>query len=134
MTMERGRGSAGHAPSITSRRVVRIDDVQQRAAPRGGFGDMGMKSSRGECLREAPCPGWRPDAAGVRRGRGAGGGLIRLGARVALPKTRSATLSRRFRRSTPRSEEHTSDLQSLMRTSYAVFCLTKKNIKDDTKK
>src|SRR3546814_6106503 len=28
----------------------------------------------------------------------------------------------------PRSEEHTSELQSLMRTSYAVFCLTKKNI------
>src|SRR3546814_7408080 len=26
-----------------------------------------------------------------------------------------------------RSEEHTSDLQSLMRISYAVFCLTKKN-------
>src|SRR3546814_9468929 len=25
----------------------------------------------------------------------------------------------------PRSEEHTSDLQSLMRTSYAVFCLKK---------
>src|SRR3546814_3477216 len=28
-----------------------------------------------------------------------------------------------------RSEEHTSELQSLMRNSYAVFCLTKKNIK-----
>src|SRR3546814_1174256 len=27
----------------------------------------------------------------------------------------------------PRSEEHTSELQSLMRTSYAVFCLKKKN-------
>src|SRR3546814_7189623 len=26
-----------------------------------------------------------------------------------------------------RSEEHTSELQSLMRNSYAVFCLTKKN-------
>src|SRR3546814_5525168 len=26
-----------------------------------------------------------------------------------------------------RSEEHTSELQSLMRTSYAVFCLKKKN-------
>src|SRR3546814_7460127 len=26
----------------------------------------------------------------------------------------------------PRSEEHTSELQSLMRISYAVFCLTKK--------
>src|SRR3546814_3207099 len=30
----------------------------------------------------------------------------------------------------PRSEEHTSELQSLMRTSYAVFCLNKK--KDNT--
>src|SRR3546814_1658632 len=28
-----------------------------------------------------------------------------------------------------RSEEHTSELQSLMRTSYAVFCLKKKNDK-----
>src|SRR3546814_8953188 len=32
-----------------------------------------------------------------------------------------------------RSEEHTSELQSLMRISYAVFCLkTKKNIKQTT--
>src|SRR3546814_9941709 len=28
----------------------------------------------------------------------------------------------------PRSEEHTSELQSLMRTSYAVFCLKKKKL------
>src|SRR3546814_2675325 len=28
----------------------------------------------------------------------------------------------------PRSEEHTSELQSLMRISYAVFCLNKKKI------
>src|SRR3546814_5050257 len=28
---------------------------------------------------------------------------------------------------TTRSEEHTSELQSLMRISYAVFCLTKNN-------
>src|SRR3546814_3310960 len=31
-----------------------------------------------------------------------------------------------------RSEEHTSELQSLMRTSYAVFCLKKKHIKTST--
>src|SRR3546814_7846339 len=31
------------------------------------------------------------------------------------------------RRSHLRSEEHTSELQSLMRISYAVFCLKKKN-------
>src|SRR3546814_4770152 len=29
----------------------------------------------------------------------------------------------------PRSEEHTSELQSLLRISYAVFCLKKKNSK-----
>src|SRR3546814_3430159 len=32
-----------------------------------------------------------------------------------------------------RSEEHTSELQSLMRISYAVFCLKKKNIKHPTR-
>src|SRR3546814_5031307 len=33
-----------------------------------------------------------------------------------------------------RSEEHTSELQSLMRISYAVFCLKKKKIKKNTLK
>src|SRR3546814_10253618 len=33
-----------------------------------------------------------------------------------------------LRGGTGRSEEHTSELQSLMRISYAVFCLKKKNI------
>src|SRR3546814_4934498 len=32
-----------------------------------------------------------------------------------------------------RSEEHTSELQSLMRISYAVFCLKKKNKKEYTR-
>src|SRR3546814_5581719 len=32
-----------------------------------------------------------------------------------------------------RSEEHTSELQSLMRISYAVFCLKKKKVRDDMK-
>src|SRR3546814_7674414 len=36
-----------------------------------------------------------------------------------------ANQDRRYRR----SEEHTSELQSLMRISYAVFCLKKKKIK-----
>src|SRR3546814_9655579 len=31
-----------------------------------------------------------------------------------------------------RSEEHTSELQSLMRISYAVFCLTKKKTRNTT--
>src|SRR3546814_1245104 len=39
---------------------------------------------------------------------------------------RGNTHSPWFRRSPRRSEEHTSELQSLMRISYAVFCLKKK--------
>src|SRR3546814_2436804 len=47
------------------------------------------------------------------------------------------TASRCERVSAQRSEEHTSELQSLMRISYAVFCLNKKRkqqiIKDNTR-
>src|SRR3546814_6873229 len=38
----------------------------------------------------------------------------------------------RLLRRPTRSEEHTSELQSLMRISYAVFCLKKKNKHDKT--
>src|SRR3546814_5213613 len=37
-----------------------------------------------------------------------------------------------FYPSTERSEEHTSELQSLMRSSYAVFCLKKKKQRINT--
>src|SRR3546814_5801092 len=50
------------------------------------------------------------------------GGTYRLFERV---RRRSAGLDFRFVDLT-RSEEHTSELQSLMRISYAVFCLKKK--------
>src|SRR3546814_18196474 len=39
-----------------------------------------------------------------------------------------ATIMRSYLRFLIRSEEHTSELQSLMRISYAVFCLKKKKI------
>src|SRR3546814_3329825 len=38
----------------------------------------------------------------------------------------------RWTRNQNRSEEHTSELQSLMRISYAVFCLKKKNSPHNT--
>src|SRR3546814_6252896 len=47
-------------------------------------------------------------------------GVGRSGARRHRGSMRAAALSCR------RSEEHTSELQSLMRISYAVFCLKKK--------
>src|SRR3546814_1780729 len=40
---------------------------------------------------------------------------------------------RRLPVASPRSEEHTSELQSLMRISYAVFCLKKKKNKKKSK-
>src|SRR3546814_2283930 len=41
-----------------------------------------------------------------------------------------AATTRAAEKRTLRSEEHTSELQSLMRISYAVFCLKKKTIKE----
>src|SRR3546814_9415113 len=45
-----------------------------------------------------------------------------------IATSRSPVRARRPSTSRSRSEEHTSELQSLMRISYAVFCLKKKNI------
>src|SRR3546814_2727079 len=48
---------------------------------------------------------------------------------VLLSRDIGLQLSLPFPRSEGRSEEHTSELQSLMRSSYAVFCLKKKKTK-----
>src|SRR3546814_8968018 len=47
---------------------------------------------------------------------------VSMATRPGSPTRRSPTCSR--------SEEHTSELQSLMRISYAVFCLKKKKTKN----
>src|SRR3546814_5491182 len=52
--------------------------------------------------------------------------LICLGIRVVGPQTITSAPSFCRQRMFDRSEEHTSELQSLMRISYAVFCLKKK--------
>src|SRR3546814_7409022 len=77
-----------------------------------------------------------PGRGGLRRGRGrraarrAAPDRPRAPAAGAVLRPRPAEEDRRRGRSLPvsggRSEEHTSELQSLMRTSFAVFCLKKK--------
>src|SRR3546814_6770732 len=57
---------------------------------------------------------WNAAGAGAPRRRGGGG------------DAEPAGVPERAVRGYQRSEEHTSELQSLMRTSYAVFCLKKK--------
>src|SRR3546814_1908728 len=67
-------------------------------------------------------------------GRGIEGDDVGEGARLELAASFQPEEARRGRRALRdealevehRSEEHTSELQSLMRISYAVFCLTKK--------
>src|SRR3546814_4283129 len=73
----------------------------------------------------------------ARRRRLRGGAAVRVGEQHQRPHHRAAAADRH--RGIPqgaqaalagvrrRSEEHTSELQSLMRISYAVFCLKKKN-------
>src|SRR3546814_2668607 len=53
---------------------------------------------------------------------------IAIGDRIGLTQHEGdlATIGRESKRARHRSEEHTSELQSLMRISYAVFCLKKK--------
>src|SRR3546814_1781188 len=77
-----------------------------------------------QCLRSAACGavlGWplHADAQALRRLQVAADGGDCLG--FAFRDRKHAA------NPSPRSEEHTSELQSLMRISYAVFCLKKKN-------
>src|SRR3546814_7316422 len=75
-----------------------------------------VRYPRSECARSSPArrsrSGWRHELS--RRSTG----CRQRQCRRAADGTKSAF----------RSEEHTSELQSLMRISYAVFCLKKKKI------
>src|SRR3546814_2513958 len=82
-------------------------------------GDKGVRHAHCFAVARARCrcPG---DAGAVRQRRGG----WRLGAGGDPARDRPG----RWRlAAAARSEEHTSELQSLMRISYAVFCLKKKN-------
>src|SRR3546814_3982033 len=90
----------------------------------GADGESGAGRADG---RPAGAAAGRVAAAG--RSRRAVGTLVRDLRRAAAGALRGRV--RRFRIAPPRrarrrSEEHTSELQSLMRISYAVFCLKKK--------
>src|SRR3546814_1526549 len=73
--------------------------------------------------------GWRLDAACLVDLLGHLEGRFQFGAAVLLHELVALGLLFGFglrEREVERSEEHTSELQSLMRISYAVFCLKKK--------
>src|SRR3546814_15481900 len=81
-----------------------------------------LRSSRAHILRPPTCHAWNGCWASMPQ-------CLPIGAYSLL---RPGGCIRRFATSSPtrstRSEEHTSELQSLMRISYAVLCLKKKKI------
>src|SRR3546814_2114661 len=67
----------------------------------------------------------------IRRARARASARFSCSPAAAMPRIqfRSAPAENEAPAPSSRSEEHTSELQSLMRISYAVFCLKKKNNK-----
>src|SRR3546814_865285 len=112
-------------------------------------GDLGIEVRPRRAARDLLQPGF--GCRGVRKDLGIAGQLRHLGARGLALVELLDTVALRWRpgflwdlpdrdivvltgleagigrRLDPRSEEHTSELQSLMSISYAVFCLKKKN-------
>src|SRR3546814_4620862 len=102
------RPPTGGAVDANVAAMARDDAVDDRQPEPGAFAD---RLRREERLEGAPPRFLVHAAAGVRHRQAELGGVAGRG------------------RGRLRSEEHTSELKSLMRISYAVFCLKKKNTK-----
>src|SRR3546814_3669483 len=90
-------------------------------------------------FRSLPCWNVRAGEFQRRPGPGRGQCLSEGDGRIARPPQRQfggrdSPDAEAGQRRPLRSEEHTSELQSLMRISYAVFCLKKKHIKHRRKR
>src|SRR3546814_7927263 len=82
-----------------------------------------------------PMPGGRCPPSGASHRIAAGKACVGSNGADQRPDTRDARIHRAphtHGQRQHRSEEHTSELQSLMRSSYAVFCLTKKKTEQNT--
>src|SRR3546814_8426467 len=86
----------------------------------------GEGSDAGSAGRRVRCIGVAMVEIDPRLGRGLGDGLVDILAYRHGPHRNRTVGKRLCHGDYVRSEEHTSELQSLMRVSYAVFCLKKK--------
>src|SRR3546814_10724234 len=115
--------------------------VLTHSVPTRRLSDLARPISQGRKARNASgsarsrmrkCPGPKPSrtsAAAMPPVR------IRIEAMFRRLRPGKAAAVRSFRQNRRRrSEEHTSELQSLMRISYAVFCLKKKKIQNQQEK
>src|SRR3546814_4427365 len=90
----------------------------------------------GSTLFCAHTPQWASDPLSGAGAAAKGGRFNREGVEALYLSLDEVTALREYQQTSPflppctmRSEEHTSELQSLMRISYAVFCLKKKKTK-----
>src|SRR3546814_9976962 len=122
-----------HRPEGRDRRAVRAAQSARRR--RSEFPAVGRSGRRFQADDPAHAAGrarrhlghdrracYRPPGRGARRRR------------AARPHPRRARRTDRRQGPDRRSEEHTSELQSLMRISYAAFCLKKKKTQKKEKK
>src|SRR3546814_3138021 len=107
--------------------VCSSDLLALAIADAGDAGGFFGRRERGSTGRRRICGG----VGGI--GLGARNGLVHIECREASPRVRALPFGGGLAQRRPavvehrdRSEEHTSELQSLMRISYAVFCLKKK--------
>src|SRR3546814_9673066 len=96
------------------------EQTQEAGADTGGLGEIIVTAQkRSESLQKVPISIAAFDTAKLD-GAGISDTQMLQAAVPGLVATNTGSITR--------SEEHTSELQSLMRISYAVFCLKKKNI------
>src|SRR3546814_9617707 len=110
-----GSGGAGRRPKGIRTRVPVCRSIHQEAATQAGLRGRRLLISIAdkEAVSEA--------RAQTKKGPAFAGPLLSLGCHL---------LQQRHQQQ--RSEEHTSELQSIMRISYAVLCLKKKTCKTTT--
>src|SRR3546814_4121519 len=107
---------------VTGVQTCALPICQQHAAEHQRQAGQGGQDGAGKADDHHQCGGYVPQGMQVHRISFAGTGALECGLAASGDALR-------------RSEEHTSELQSLMRISYAVFCLKKKNNKKtDTRK
>src|SRR3546814_3717920 len=99
---------------VCSSDLRRLCRLQSRAAVRGDAQGADRRLGRGERCR-------------VRAGLAVAAGLVFSETRRGHASGGGARMQGNPGVARHRSEEHTSELQSLMRITYAVFCLKKKN-------
>src|SRR3546814_5142770 len=123
--LEAAEGELSRISSVASFFISRVDtEVDRRLDEIGTDAALALRGKAAVAQAQVAYSRFKATFSGPRWDA-----LVARGARVQRPLWASTSTKNPAYPDTPyvdRSEEHTSELQSLMRISYAVFCLKKK--------